>query len=97
MYELPIYTSRGCVGRCSFCMDYKMWSVYYRQKSPERVADGVLDQRVRGENRRTQLHALVGGVVVGATLDDQLCTGHAGLQRLRIRQRPFEIVLANHQ
>lgn len=36
-WELPIYTSRGCVGRCNFCMDYKMWSVYYRQKSPERV------------------------------------------------------------
>lgn len=38
-WELPIYTSRGCVGRCNFCMDYKMWSVYYRQKSPTRVAD----------------------------------------------------------
>ena len=38
-WELPIYTSRGCVGRCNFCMDYKMWSVYYRQKSPSRVAD----------------------------------------------------------
>lgn len=35
--ELPIYTSRGCVGRCNFCMDYKMWAVYYRQKSPERM------------------------------------------------------------
>ena len=37
--ELQIYTSRGCVARCHFCADYKMWSAKYRQKSPKRVAD----------------------------------------------------------
>jgi radical SAM superfamily enzyme YgiQ (UPF0313 family) len=37
--ELPIYTSRGCVARCNFCMDYKMWAVDYRQKSTKRVIE----------------------------------------------------------
>lgn len=36
-YELPLYSSRGCVGRCNFCMDYKIWGKSYRQKSPKRV------------------------------------------------------------
>ncbi|MBI3558744.1 MAG: radical SAM protein [Deltaproteobacteria bacterium] len=35
--ELPFYTSRGCPARCNFCMDYKMWDVKYRQKSPQRI------------------------------------------------------------
>ncbi len=39
---LPFYTSRGCPARCNFCMDYKMWDVYYRQKSPKRIADEML-------------------------------------------------------
>ena len=39
---LPMYTSRGCPARCNFCMDYKMWDVYYRQKSPQRIAEEML-------------------------------------------------------
>lgn len=40
--SLPFYSSRGCPARCNFCMDYKMWDVYYRQKSPKRIADEML-------------------------------------------------------
>lgn len=45
--EIPYYTSRGCPARCNFCMDYKMWDLRYRQKSPQRVVDEMqyLSQR----------------------------------------------------
>lgn len=36
--ELPIYSSRGCVAKCRFCMDYKMWKSY-RFKSAVRFID----------------------------------------------------------
>lgn len=35
--EIPYWTSRGCPARCNFCMDYKMWDLRYRQKSPKRI------------------------------------------------------------
>lgn len=37
--EIPYYTSRGCPARCNFCMDYKMWDLRYRQKSPQRIIE----------------------------------------------------------
>ncbi len=35
--KLPMYTSRGCVADCSFCVDYRMWGSKYREKSVDRV------------------------------------------------------------
>ena len=37
--EIPYFSSRGCPARCNFCMDYKLWDLRYRQKSPERIVD----------------------------------------------------------
>lgn len=37
--EIPYFGSRGCPARCNFCMDYKMWDLRYRQKSPARIVE----------------------------------------------------------
>jgi hypothetical protein len=37
--EIPYWSSRGCPARCNFCMDYKMWDLRYRQKSPQRIVE----------------------------------------------------------
>jgi len=37
---IPILLSRGCIGRCSFCVDYMMCKPY-RAKSPEKVIQEI--------------------------------------------------------
>ena len=37
--EIPYWSSRGCPARCNFCMDYKMWDLRFRQKSPQRIVE----------------------------------------------------------
>lgn len=50
--ELPFFSSRGCPARCNFCMDYKMWDTYYRQKSPKRIVAEMeyLNERYGAKN-----------------------------------------------
>ena len=34
---LPILLSRGCVNRCTFCNDWRLWDKKYRVRSPENI------------------------------------------------------------
>lgn len=45
--SIPIYSSRGCVGGCAFCMDNRLWGGRWRSRSPERVADEMAFQADR--------------------------------------------------
>lgn len=40
MRQIPMLISRGCIGRCSFCIDYPMCGTY-RYRSPEKVLEEI--------------------------------------------------------
>jgi len=37
-FELPLYTTRGCLFKCNFCNEWKMWHPF-RQLKPKKVID----------------------------------------------------------
>lgn len=39
-YQLPIVTSRGCIGNCTFCADKPLWKIY-RYRHAENIYDEI--------------------------------------------------------
>ena len=42
--SIPIYSSRGCVGQCAFCMDNRLWGGKWRPRDPEDVVKEMIFQ-----------------------------------------------------
>lgn len=42
--SLPVYSSRGCVAACAFCMDNPMWGNCWRPRSAQRVVAEMIHQ-----------------------------------------------------
>jgi len=56
--QLPILTSRGCIGRCAYCVDYIM-SNCYRFKSAEKIIEELMFLKNRYSINKFQLNDLL--------------------------------------